>query len=399
MQQRFVWLLGGLVAAAVVVAMAVFLGGPGAPADAGPDADPPPLTGRGVTAEDLANPRPLDLAPVEVVRDFEIFSESGDGGWTRFAGDEVSPQPDFVSDVVRPAAEVYFSPTRVLTITASSGRFHHPGNEPTRGEFYRDTVVTQYQAPPGETLDRVGDRHVQFRLYLDELTRFDRETGRLGSDGPVRLVGPRVDFTGRGLDLTFNLAADRIERLVVTEGDQLRFAPTPAPGSDNAAARNPQNTATPDDTPRNETGPGADTPQRYRVVLLDNLRIEVGPGEANLTGDRLNATFTAAMANQDDPADTLTDVGPRLHFVNTYTTDQAPQTPRRLMSPSPDDVVVRWSGRLELTPVDPTDTDPALGPGDAGLTLVGTPAVAETADGRRVAAATVAYQTAGETLA
>ncbi|MEM6459009.1 MAG: hypothetical protein AAF710_06420, partial [Planctomycetota bacterium] len=43
--------------------------------------------------------------------------------------------------------------------------------------------------------------------------------------------------------------------------------------------------------------------------------------------------------------------------------------------------------------------DPALGPGDAGLTLVGTPAVAETADGRRVAAATVAYQTAGETLA
>ncbi|MEM6459726.1 MAG: hypothetical protein AAF710_10090, partial [Planctomycetota bacterium] len=397
MQQRFVWLLGGLVAAAVVVAMAVFLGGPGAPVDAGPDADPPPLTGRGVTADDLANPRPLDLAPVEVVRDFELFSESGDGGWTRFAGDEVSPQPDFVSDVVRPAAEVYFSPTRVLTITASSGRFHHPGNEPTRGEFYRDTVVTQYQAPPGQTLDLVGDRHVQFRLYLDELTRFDRETGRLGSDGPVRLVGPRVDFTGRGLDLTFNLAADRIERLVVTQGDQLRFAPTPR--NDSAATRNRQNDTQPAATPQNEPHPKADPPQRYRVVLLDDLRIQVGSGEANLTGDRLDATFTAAMTDAADPPDTLADAGPRLHFVSARAQSETAPTPRGLMLPSPNDIVVRWSGRLELTPVDPTDTDPALGPGDAGLTLVGTPAVAETADGRRVAAATVAYQTAGETLA
>ncbi|MEO1236208.1 MAG: hypothetical protein AAFX76_05405, partial [Planctomycetota bacterium] len=217
---------GGVVAAIIVVALAAWLGGPAQSASTGPAPTPPVISSPGVTFDDLAQPDRGRVQPVEVVRDFditELYREDSDGSVTRFSAAEVTPLADFVAEAKRPAAEMRFPSGRVLLITADEGKFFHPGNEPNRGEFRRNTVVTQYQPPPGEAADLASDRHVQFRLYLDDVTTFDRERGHVRSAGPVRLVGPDLDFTGVGLDLTFNVLADRIERLVVDRGDLLRF--------------------------------------------------------------------------------------------------------------------------------------------------------------------------------
>ncbi|MBB6429394.1 hypothetical protein [Algisphaera agarilytica] len=439
MDKRFLMVGGGLIAAIAVVTLAILVGGPSQSKPAGPKPTPPTLVNPGISAEDLNNPPVGIQDPVEVIREFEIYREDGDSV-TVFTGEQVVPQPNFVSDVVRPTAEIHSSNNRVIRITADAGRFYHPGNEPTRGEFHQHTVVTQFQAPDGERLDLTTDQHVQFRLYLDELTRFDRENGQIQSDGPVRLVGPTIDFTGQGLDLTFNLLDQRVERLVIAQGDELRLAqnstftqpgsPTPKP----RAAE--QSDKAPDTTPSSPNQTPTTTAQPYRVVLHDNLDINVGPDNTTLTGDRLEVLFTLAPDADDNPnnqpsaanahptpptpkpraaerSDKAPDHPQTTYYISTTPTPQ----PRALLTPSPDDIVVKWTGQLELKPIHPNptnqppkpraaeqsdkapDPDSPPAPDQAVLTLHGTPAVLNNpAEDQHITAAFVGYRTDGKTV-
>lgn len=410
MDKRFLMVGVGLVAAIVVVTLAILAGGPRQSTVVGPKPTPPRITNPGITAEDMNKPPVGIQDPVEVIRDFEIYREDG-STVTVFTGDQVIPQPNFVSDVIRPAAEVHASDNRVLRITANAGRFYHPGNEPTRGEFHQNTVVTQYQAPEGEPLDLTTDRHIQFRLYLDELTRFDRENGNITSQGPVRLVGPAIDFTGRGLDLTFNLLDQRVERLIITQGDQLRLAQGSTFTSPNNQNNNPQSPemAIPGSRDKeSSTDSNADAAQAYRVVLYDNLDINVGPNNTTLTGDRLEVLFTLAQESEgtgDDPDPqpqaAHATATPRLDYINS---PPAAANPRALITPAPDDILVKWTGRLELNPVRVPDAETsasliAPAPDQAVLTLHGQPAVLNNpAESQHITAAAVGYRTDGETV-
>ncbi|MEM9418296.1 MAG: hypothetical protein AAGA25_04455 [Planctomycetota bacterium] len=416
MDKRFLMVGSGLIAAIVVVTLAILIGGPSQSKPAGPKPAPPNITNLGITAEDLQNPPKGIQDPVEVIRDFEIYREDGES-ITIFTGEQVIPQPNFVSDVVRPTAEIHSSGNRVLRITATAGRFHHPGNEPTRGEFHQHTVVTQFQAPEGERLDLSSDQHVQFRLYLDELTRFDRENGQIQSEGPVRLVGPTIDFTGKGLNLTFNLLDQRVERLVIAEGDELRLAQNSSftqPG--NQSDNTDSGAAAPDDSTPPAESPSVEGTQPYRVVLHDNLDINVGPDNTTLTGDRLEVLFTLAPES-DDSSKPLNSSAAAKSFRPTssleyISTGPAPSS-RALLTPSPDDIVVKWTGKLELNPIRKkfapnhaqADADGFVqfeqtpGPEQAVLTLHGQPAVLNNpAEDQHITAAAVGYRTEGKTV-
>ncbi|MEM1107772.1 MAG: hypothetical protein AAGH99_03685 [Planctomycetota bacterium] len=417
MDKRFLLIAGGLVAAIAVVTLAILAGGPRSSGSTGPRPTPPQITNRGITAEDLENPNAKPAELVEVAEGMQFYSEDGETV-TLFTGDRVVPQPNFVSDVIRPAAEVRFSAGRLLRVTADEGRFYHPGNEPTRGEFHRNTVVTQYEAPDGEPIDLDSDRHVQFRVYLDELTRFDRENGHIQSDGPVRLVGPAVDFTGTGLDLTFNMLDQRVERLVIDQGDELRLAQ----GSNLTTTRSPGE-ASPESSPSNLADPQASPPQQteghqpYLAILYDNLDINVGPDNTTLTGDRLEALFTLAPgsdpgSDNEDADNAVARSAPasaafRPNHPTVYVNNlppNVPADPRALLTPSPSDVVVKWTGRLELQPIRPqAPISPASvdipAPDQAVLTLHGSPAVLNNpAEDQRISAAAVGYRTDGKTV-
>ncbi|MEL7088034.1 MAG: hypothetical protein AAGL98_06275, partial [Planctomycetota bacterium] len=214
MNARFLWVAGATVLAAAVFVLAAVFGGSGPAVPQGPPPTPPNVQGFGVSRDDLNTPTDGTVAPIAGARGFEVFSDDGETV-TRFTGQELRPQADFVADVTRPVAEVRFSDSKLLLITADSGRFLHPGNVPTQGEFNAHTVVTQFEAPDGVPLDLESDEHVQFRLYLDELTTFHQQDGHIYSQGPVRLVAPDLDFTGQGLDLTFNRLRERIEELII----------------------------------------------------------------------------------------------------------------------------------------------------------------------------------------
>ena len=420
MNNRLLWMGSALAVSAVVLLVALLWGGPRLAPDDGPPPVAPQIDGQGIARDDLEHPnRGIGTdRPIEVVRNFELFSETPQS-LTRFSGDEVTPQADFIADVVRPVAEVRFSPQRVLKITAAAGRFHHPGNVPTRGEFHDSTVVTLYQAPDGQTVDPQTDRDVALRIYLDASTSFDRERGHVLSDGPVRVVGPEIDFTGRGLEIIFNSLADRIETLTITHGDQLRLArsarlapdasnddnaadpPSPAAGSAESPTPDASVRADADPSPANNTDPPAAAPpavaeraappqQWYHAVLRDRVVVQVGQDEARLAGDRLEVDFpldsdraeTAEAAAEQAARSPLHRPSRRVrmgsstsplsgpsfdadffaYVVNTEPAgaDVPEPDPRRLMTPHPDDIIVTWAGPLELRPVEPeTETNAA----------------------------------------
>ncbi|MEM7627021.1 MAG: hypothetical protein AAF333_15605 [Planctomycetota bacterium] len=411
MNARFLWVAGATVLAAAVFALATIFGGSGPATSTGPAPAPPNVSGLGVSSADLDAENDGNVQPIAGARGFEVFSDDGET-ITRFTGQELIPQADFVADVTRPVAEVRFSDAKLLLITAASGRFHHPGNVPTRGEFNTNTVVTQYQAPDGEPIDFDSNEHVQFRLYLDELTTFDQQRGHIRSQGPVRLVAPDLDFTGRGLDLTFNRLLERIEELIIEHGDELRiaadagFSPTTDTSSQASATGS-------EPAPGLDPGSGSATPeplQHYHATLLDDIRITVGPDEAQLAGDRLEATFAlnpqspgaapnpaGASAKTSNPSTPAPDDDGPLYFVNAPApTVPAPTKPRGLLTPSPDDVVVRWSGRLEMRPLAEPSSE-LLAADDAVFRLHGgeQPARIDTVRDEHITAAVVGYRTAG----
>jgi hypothetical protein len=430
MNPRLLLIGGAAVLSAAVLGATLLLGDPGPTAPGGAEARAPRLDGRGISATDLDDPDASTLQPVEAVRDFELFREDPeDGSVTRFAGAEVTPQADFIADVVRPTAEVRFAPHRMLVVTADAGRFYHPGNVPTRGDFHTGTVVTLYRAPEGTPVDPTSDRHVQMRVYLDEATQFDRQRGHILSAGPVTLVAPDLHFTGRGLDLTFNSLADRIERLTITEGDQLRLAQN-SPLSPTGDEPGPVEQAAPTDhesaeTPSAEAASAVVPGQSYHAVLRQAVRVQVGEQEAELAGDRLDLVFNLDRT----PDDTLSQSppheahpaapgaspqghqpwdGPAPVYINNVVADSAAADSggdRRLMPESPDDIVVRWAGPLELRPLSETAPDdlpgplqnPQLaGPDDALLTLTGRPARIDTVRDEHVTARTVGYRSTAE---
>ena len=330
-------------------------------------------------------------------------------------------------------AEVTFSPTRVLTISADSGTFFHPGNVPQRGEFHANTVLTLYEAPPGRPLDKADPGQVQLRLYLDGVTSFNREEGIVSTEGPVRLVRPDADFTGRGLDLTYNNLTQRIERMVIHHGDELRLAAGELSGTDSAAAasdagRPAATPATGGDAPRSarpkpvapQVAPqqaaspanndaDAPAPTFYQAVMSDNVRLR--SDKADLAGESLTVLFSLAPASDATPdrdadgaaieSQAAADTRPSgsrkpAEADNPGGASKAPAPPRderALLVPSGEDVVIHWDGELVLTPLDAAPPELA-GPDDTRFTLTGRPARLDTDRDERVTAASLGYSAA-----
>ena len=444
MNKRYLVILAATTLAAGVLAGAYYIGGPGAAGDAA-EREAGEVNTPGVKGPELATLPTVDRdsltdaeeSPIYGVDNFDIFVDDGETV-TRLRGSRANPRENFISDVERPVAEVRFAPTRLLTIQADSGTFFHPGNVPQRGEFHANTVLTLYESPGGVPLDTADPAHVQFRLYFDDVTAFNREEGIVSTEGPVRLVRPDADFAGRGLDLTYNNLSQRIERMVIHHADELRLAtaagtppaaaarppaeprsaaprspdPGPAPANPDTSSRFPPDLKPQTPDPGPTPAATAAAPTFYQAVMADRVRIR--GNDANLAGDTLTVLFSLAPAAADDtpaPADSTSPPTPSAEAPSsakaasaadistpTPTPASAPESkittdPRALLTPSDTDLVLHWDGQLVLTPLG--DQPPELaGPGDARFTLGGTPARLDTDRDEHVTAATLGYHTA-----
>ena len=432
MDKRYLVVAAALLLAGGVLAGAYYLGGPGASQHAAErgqrvaDGAAPELAT--LPAVDRASLGNAEATPIYGVDNFDIFVDDGETV-TRLRGSRANPRENFISDVEKPVAEVAFSATRLLVISADSGTFYHPGNVPQRGEFHRNTVLTLYEAPADTPLDTVDPKQVQLRLYLDGVTSFNREEGIVSTEGPVRLVRPDADFTGRGLDLTYNNLTQRIERMVIHHADELRLAvpqdadvepasprvdaaPPPAPVARASAPTRGREGARESSPP---PGEARAEPTYYQAVMNDRVRLR--GSDARLAGDTLTVLFSLSPASPEasggtdsappgaPPAEGTVAAGaPAPDGSNTPPAEPGPQgspgpnatahaDPRSLLIPSADDMVIHWDGRLVLTPLDAAPAALA-GPGDARFVLEGRPGRLDTEQDEHVTAAELGYATA-----
>jgi hypothetical protein len=397
----------------------------------------------------------------------------------QFFGDSVTPLPNGLAAFEKPGARIFLNAdqSRVIEVTADRGTFDMPDNQPRRGQFDDNVVVTYYDSENGGPVNfaEPGDA-LKLRLFLDS-ARFEQDIGQIESDGPVHLTGPRLDFTGTGLVLNFNQRRNRIERLEIRQGQELRFKPeaaqalAPASVPASAPVAQPPPTATTVQTsPPPPAAPEPAAPDRsaqppkprdhakrqgtvkkppappaprgvqfYRAVFHDDVHItspqavlqaqdlevifslDRPRGRENLL-DQLGRSPSAAPMGPAPFAAAPSFAGPPLALQWPWwlmavdapaLQDDSPVRPAQdalklppppsrahptMAPPGDDDVVIRWTGPLEVRPLDPGDVPAQLaGPADQMLTLIGHdahPARIHTTQRELIAAHRIGYTTA-----
>ena len=331
--------------------------------------------------------------------------------------DELRPEADGVLRVTQPRARIIFSPRRMLEVRSQHGTVIAPEGQLLEGTFRGEVVTTFYEAPEGQTLDIDRSDHVLVRLYLDK-AHYDDQIGRLVSDGPVFMTSPSVDAAGVGLSMTFNQLRQRLEQLVIRQGERIRFNPdVPRTGAgdrdDDATAD--AGDAGPDDAgnadEKTAGGSGGEGSgggrQFYLARFVQDVDVNVAFGRAKLTGDQMQVVFAIASGSapgiEDGDAPTSTETpsqtsrggdaetsknktsggetsgggdapADKLKTIAAQTTDPrlAPWDQRSLMKTSTGDVVVKWTGRMEINPADEGPQGFA-GNDDALVAMVGKP--------------------------
>ncbi|MCC5828380.1 MAG: hypothetical protein JJU36_02935 [Phycisphaeraceae bacterium] len=267
----------------------------------------------------------------------------------------------------------------ILAIHAASGRIDAPENQPTRaqlsGEPDQPVTLTWYQITP----DADG-RHarlnptVQVELQSADL---DFELGQIVSVDEIRIITDQTLFVGKGLNLTVNTLRNRIERLVVQKGRELRIRDQHAsdaeresePGDEPVASAPPRRTTPPTQAGAGaEAQPDASTPaQWYRARFHDNIRIS-GPTVLAENARELELFFSdlvggsAPDAHRPDPRKVESQEGNGVS-PGTVTTAPSPDKPLyakilapegRMMAfePQDNDLVVTWDGHLRIDPLD-----------------------------------------------
>lgn len=225
------FLIGGAVAASAALLLFTLLAGP--ETASGPAERPSDPGLADLPTDDLPDAPVVDPDAARAIPvgrgDVGEYAFNREGRVTILQWASITPKPEGVSDVVAPQARTFFSPSRVLQMTAREGTVVAPDNEPRKGNLRGDVVLTLYERPDGKPIDFDDEaalaKFVTMKVYLDDAA-FDLELGQVDSPGPVHLTGPQVDFRGTGLSLNYNQLRQRLERLEISRGERLRFRPT-----------------------------------------------------------------------------------------------------------------------------------------------------------------------------
>lgn len=359
---------------------------PAGPADVAPGFDPDKAIG-----DDFTRQRPF-----ETVHRGGYTVVEGDRK-TVMTWDRLTPRPQGVSDVTKPLARVYFEPGRVLEIRADEGTLIAPENQPREGDLRGNVVLTLFETEDGSAVDFESGQDIELQTFLDKAT-FDLEFGHVESAGDVHLTGPRVEFRGRGLSLTYNELRRRIERLEITQGQSLTFKAEPrseraqadaTPVATSAATTQPaQPSEVVDASTAAQAAKQARARQFYRARFDRNVHVDVEAGEMVMDADALVAIFS--MDSSDDEEENAAAKPTRPRSANaSQSRNPNPQSP----TPNPEPAVtITWTGSLLVVPEPEMPRDFAS-EDDALLRLVGSPAVVRTARQETVVASEIDYLT------
>jgi lipopolysaccharide export system protein LptA len=301
-----------VVVAGLVLLLTVLVGGPGS--GGGDD-----TSDVSINWDEIHVPEDGTSAALTIGEAEGIVYELKESGILFFAN-RIVPRAEGEIDAIDTSIRIHFAPGRELTIDADEGTIVAPDNHPQEGQMRGNVVVTLFETPDGSEVDFDSERHVVIRMYFDDPVEFDLELQQIDSEGPIFMTGPQIQYRGRGLSLNYNQLRQRIERLVIEEGESLRYipetvAPDTAPvtaeaGSPAVASNAPdqprekRSDVTPDDQstdPTTAQDDKADRPVQYYLATFEQLdAVRVGDDQYVIEGDDLSAVFSTKAAHESE---------------------------------------------------------------------------------------------------
>lgn len=346
-----------------------------------------------------------------------LFTDDETGRVTRLYWDKMTPLSRFTYDMVKPKVRIIFSPSRILEVTGDEGRFEisDRANDIQRGTLSGNVMVRLLETDDGSDVDLHSDRDEQLRMTLGDKAEFDMELGELTSESAIRVTGPRVEFNGYGLLLSYNRLRDRIDRLIIERNVSLRLRAEPSTvaakqakgdaeaATDDApkkrpkpeAATKPQTVAAaeaddseiePESEVASESESEPEPVQFYLATFHDNVVVVADQRGTRMTGARLDATFTFEGGDPSKPKPVKRSAPrPANEARKTPKPDAAPpaeDTTTQTVEPA-GEIFVTCDGRLEMEPFFKPEQDMRADPSAVLLALVGkeTPAEIVTEEG------------------
>ncbi len=310
--------------------------------------------------------------------------------------------------LTQPRAWVYTRDGRILYIRADTGRVRmpNPRSQPESGEF-RGNVIVRLFAPPRPSPDITAplrpvdpEKDTPTILAITSSVSFDSVLLELTTQDPVQVSAKNLLFEGDGLLVRANQVKERIE-LLKTRGRFVRYnptikaertlaaakpaPPTPAPSAASTDPKPAPTTPALAAAPAALPAPPAPKEQLYKAVFGDG--VTVTQTTRRLTSDTLEI-FARLIDNRlpenafgapdaappapspEKPATAAATPTTPTPAPVAATLPAAPSAPvavattpasNLFVSAGDEDIVMRWTGPLVLTPiVDPKAPPPEL---------------------------------------
>ena len=281
----------------------------------------------------------------------------------------------------------------IVTIAANAGQVRaDPGQKdrlrPKAGWLEGNATITVDRATTDERTplrERPEDRVTIEMSRLD----FDIELGSVRTDGALHVESREFDLNGRGLEMVWNQAANRIDRMVIAEGGSLELRGETMQmlerGKPQALARaGDAETAAPNAPAHKPVRP--DRPRdAYTCDFHDRVIVTqwVGDEQAGvLRGDMLALLFDLRGAElrgpdktKDDPGDGATGAEPDAPATHAAE-DLATATTQPIAAP-PKRLVVQWDGPLNVAPA--AAPEPGT-PARRRIEAIGSPLIVESSN-------------------
>jgi lipopolysaccharide export system protein LptA len=272
-------------------------------------------------------------APVESLRGsdegrIELFDERTGRLSQTLAYSRFEPLESGRYSVTDPNARIILDDGRAIQITSRTARFVRRGssNEPQSGEFRGDVRI--------RLLEATGENEVGLTIATDSL-RFDSTLGELRTTDKVVANSPESEFRGEGLTVVYSEADRKLLYLRIDRGESLSWTPTERTRD---AARS------------SSSGSQATAAQaradHYRAVFTGPVEIESGSRTVNAERFELWATlFDGGLSPS-----AIT----RIRLASTDEQGQSSSTTGDAIvsAGANEPVVMRWSGPLEVQPLD-----------------------------------------------
>lgn len=287
-----------------------------------------------------------------------------------------------------PESWIFLRDGRAVRVNADTATMlmPDPNQAPESGTLEGNIVIRAYDSTPAPGEPASEDQEPTLVARFDEPLEFERRYLRMRSPGRFSIESDRVDVSGTDLTIILNNLKDRIELIDVMQGEQIVIhtdafntpatsADTPAPSPSRATqARtqsrppNVEETASPQEAITTAQAPEPEI-QHYRIALNDDIRAE-STGFGRVLADSLELWTTLidgripddairqiALAQESTDRDSTpvdrspdTQSSPAPNQQATATTAGSPEP--NTVKPEGNDLVINWSGRMRVRPID-----------------------------------------------